>query len=136
MGFQCNPLGPDFYFWVSQKFCNIFVTWNTTLDAFAKVMKVMNHPGLCQHRLILSKYYELDLSLSLVAWSMASESKVSGLLDLARSIKVLATWAKFLEPSAYCTVIYYALIFCKTNVFRCFYRIKAKFELVKHKFLK
>ena len=37
------------YIKVSQKFCYILVTWGTILatpDAFAKVMKLMNHTGL------------------------------------------------------------------------------------------
>ena len=41
-------------------------------------------------------------------------------------VKVLATRAKYLEPSDYCTV---------TNVFGCFHGIMAKFELSTHKFL-
>ena len=47
----------------------------------------------------------------------------------------LANWAKFLEPSGYCTVIKCTFIFCTTNVFGCFHSVIPQFELIKHKFL-
>ena len=46
-------------------------------------------------------------------------------------IKVLATQAKFLEPSDYCTVINYAFTFCLINDFGCFSSIMAQFELIR-----
>ena len=39
---------------------------------------------------------------------------------LCLSVKVLATWAKFLESSGYCIVINCPFTFCTTNGFGCF----------------
>ena len=54
----------------------------------------------------------------LLAWSMALESAVLGLLDLSLIVKVFATWVKFLEPSGYCTVINCTFTFCTINVLK------------------
>ena len=40
-------------------------------------------------------------------------------------VKIVATQAKFLKPSSYCTVINYASTFYATNVFSCFHTHKA-----------
>ena len=69
-----------------------------------------------------------------MAWSMASESTVLDLSNHVLSVKVLATQAKFLQPSDYCTVINCAFILFTTNVFDYFHGIMAQFEFAKHNF--
>ena len=49
-------------------------------------------------------------------------------------IKILATRAKFLEPSGYNFLKNYAFTLCTTNVFSWLHNFMAQFELTKHKF--
>ena len=50
-------------------------------------------------------------------------------------VKVHATWAKFLEPSGYCTVINSTFDFHTKNVFDCFCNVMARLEPLKHRLL-
>ena len=81
---------------------------STAPDAFAEVVKVTTH---------------------------TVDSQMPSSPGHASSIEVLETWAKFLESSAYCTVIKCTFTFCTTNIFGCFHSISASFEPVKYKYL-
>ena len=45
-------------------------------------------------------------------------------------LEVLATWAKFLQPSGYFTVIKFTFIFCATNVFAYFRGVMLQLRLM------
>ena len=122
---------------VSQKFCNILVKWGTiwwlqmhllmmwrwwtTLDC-----EMPSSPDTLQVLLIGFYLYGLEYSFRIHCfWP----------IWLCLIIKVLATWAKFLQPSDYFNVINCAFTFFTTNVFGCFSHIMAQFKFMKHIFL-
>ena len=102
------------------------------LDAFTKVVKVMNHTRCWACHLILSKCYLPDLPINVLEHNQGIHSFRPTWLCLIAN--VLATQAKFHELSAYCTVIKSMFIFRTTNIFGYFCNIMIQFELVKPKF--
>ena len=79
-------------------FCNILIIWGST--RYFCQGKEDDEPHWvvrCQVcRILLARFASM-------VWSMASESMVLGLTDLA-DCKVLATRGEFLEPTGYCTM--------------------------------
>ena len=86
--------------WVSQKFCNILVIWDTIWQIqmlLAKVVKLMNYTVLGNAG-SSDTLQMLHTGFACEAWSTDLESKVL-CLTLPDHIKVIVTQAKFLEPS-------------------------------------
>ena len=125
----------SFYFFKSQKFCNILVgtIWPLLLMLLPRSWRWQTM---------------LDFDDTKLAWYSPSATFLICLDGLKPSLgicgckptwpcliaKVFATQLKFLNPSGYCTVINCIFIFCTTNVFSCFSSVMAHLELVKHKF--
>ena len=118
-------------FRMSQMLCNILLTRHNlaVLDSFAGVMKVINHTGLWDAKLT---WYSLSATCLICLYGLEIHS--FRLTWLCLIIKVLATQAKFLKASGYCTVISCAFTFWITNVFSCFCNIMTQFNLAKFKF--
>ena len=105
----------------------------TVVDDFANVLKVINHSRLWDAKL---------------AWYSPIATWWIYLYDLEHSqgnhvfrltwpyliVIVLATRAKFFEPSGYWTEINCTFTFCTTNIFGCFHCIITQFELIKLSF--
>ena len=104
-----------------------------SLAAFAKVVKRTKFTGLWDAE--LSSYspiatpwirlYDLEHCLGIHAFGPTRPCLI---------VEVIATQAKFLQSSCYCTVINCANTFSITNIFGCLRSLIAQFELVKHNF--
>ena len=105
-----------------------------TLDAFARIVKVMNQTGLWD---VEFAWY----SPSATHWICLYGMKYGPGVHTFRPtwpcpvIEVLVTWAKFFKPSNFCIVIKCNSTFCTTNIFNCCFGIMALIEFVKQEFL-
>ena len=117
---------------MNQKFCNTWATWDTIRQL------QMLLPWLWKWRTTLDcamPNSPVNLRVLLIRYaSMASESTFFRPTRPCLIVKVLATRAKFLESSGYCTVINYAFTFRTTNIFGSSYGVIAPFKFVEHKF--
>ena len=107
----------------SKKCSQILVTWITIRQlrmlCLCRECDETPETVICPARLILSLFYSLNLLLCF----------------LYVITEILATRAKFLDLSCYCSRINCAFTFRTTNVFAFFWGIMAEFELVKQKYL-
>ena len=114
---------------MSQKFCNILVTWCT----------------IRQLRILLLSFWRWRTTLDSKMQSSPDTLRVllAGFVFMPSQeihrfrpacscliIKVLTTRANFLESSSYCTVINCSFNFCATTFKDCFCCVMAQFELV------
>ena len=88
-------------------------------EACAKAVKMTNHTRLWDANLA---WYSLRVTHQIFLYSLELGLKIHGFRPTwpCLMIKVLVTEAKFLEPSAYCTLMPCAFIFHAINAFGCF----------------
>ena len=115
---------------VSQKSSNILVIWDNSgaLGTFVEIVMVMNYTGLWDTKFA---WYSLFGTHRIYFYCLGSSFI---LIWPCPIVEVLASWAKFLEASGYCTEINSTVAFRETKVFVCFSGGMAQLELVKHKF--
>ena len=107
---------------VCQKFCNILVMWGP----IQMLLKVTNHIWLWDTKLA---WYSQSVTCWICFYDLKHVLRIHcfRLTWLCLIVEFLATWAKFLQLSAYCTLVNYALSFHTVDVW-------AQFIFVKHKF--
>ena len=115
--------------WASQKFCNILVVREAQLGTSVRFCQSREGDGpystmRCQARLILSECYTLICFYSLENGLGIRDFRPS---QACMIVEILATRAKFLESSGYSNLINCTITI---NVFGCFGRVMAQFELV------
>ena len=102
-----DPINIDTkYTRVSQKFCNILVSWGTiwkVLDAFAKTIKGTNHTGLWDVKL---SWYSLSATHQICLHGLRHSLRFPDFRSTwhCKIIEVFVSCLKFLEPSSYCTL--------------------------------
>ena len=101
---------------MSQKFCNILVTWGILLSRLWRWQTTLD----CGMPSLPDTLWELFPGFT-------SESSFRPTWPYL-IIKVLATQAKFLHPSDYCIVINCIVIFHTINVFGCCCSVMVQFE--------
>ena len=116
---------------MSQKFCNILVTWCTIQEFRMFLPRLCRWLTRCQAHLILSPSATQWICLSSLNHDLRIHSFRPSCLGLI--IKVFARQAKFLPPSDDCTLNDCAFTFY-LSVFGCIYDIIAEFRLLKHEF--
>ena len=120
---------------MSQKFCNILITWGTIRSSGCFVGNHENYiprrTVSCRARLILSKCYSARYTSTV--WNTTSEYTVLWFIWPCQIVAFLATQSKFLELSINCIVINCVFTILTTKVFDCFRGAVALFEHVMHK---
>ena len=97
---------------------------STVLYAFVELMKVTNHTGLGDAKLA---WYSPNSTLKICLYGLEDGLRIHSFKPTWHCliVKVLTTWAEFLETFGYCIVIY---TFCKTNGFGFFCNIMVEFQ--------
>ena len=100
---------------------------------FSDFVKVSKHTGLWDVNLT---WYSLTTTHQIWLYGLEHSLGIHAFRPIwsCLIIKVFTAWSKFLQLSAFCTVINCVFTFCNTNVFGCLHSILTQFELVKHKF--
>ena len=96
-------------------------------DDFEAVVKVTNNTELWEAELA---WYSPNATLWIWFYSLEHRLGIHSYRSTWSSliVEVLATWAKFLKPSGYSTVINCAFAFHTTNVFSCCCSVMTQFE--------
>ena len=129
------PNNTQMYIWVSQKFCNILITWSTIWQLWMLLSGSWSWRTTLDCEMLSSSdnFQILLVGIASMAWRLTSESRSTWPCLI---IKVLSAWEKFLEPFSYNTVINCTFTFHSTNNFGCVCCVMAQFKLIKHKFPK
>ena len=98
------------------------------LDAFTKVMKMMNHTGQWDAEL---SWYSLSVIIWICLFSLEHSLRICNFRPPwpCLIVKVLATSVKFLQAPGSNTVVNWTFNFGTTNIFSGFHSLMAKFEL-------
>ena len=117
---------------VSQKFCNILVMWGTIQHLY----KLLQRPWKWRVNSELwdakLTSYTLNGTCQILLYGLKLDLRINAfrLTRPCMFINVLATWAKFLKPFGYCTVINCTFTFHVTNQFCCFQIVMTLCEFV------
>ena len=132
--------GSHFTIWirrVSQRPYNHFVTCGTIQQLFKLFLMFWTWQTTLVCKVLKSFHILRMLNRHICRYSLGHGLGINGFRRTwSCLIKFLATLAKFLEPSGYCTGIKYAFTFSTINVYGCFRDVMAQFKLIKNKFSK